>query len=176
MLDEPQVSNKFGGTIAAPLVGDVLADSLEYMGVSKQYTENEKEDIYVEVPELRGTSKEKAGQTLTGMGLRYTVKGSGSTVVDQLPSPDERLETDSLIILYTQDRDEEDLIEVPDLTGYSVKDSKYLLNMRGLNFEISGAGHSESYNAYAVSQTMEKGTRVQPGTVIGVEFRQQTND
>lgn len=176
MLDEPQVANKYGGTIAAPLVGEVLADSLEYMGVSKQYTENEAEDVYVEVPELRGTSKDSAAQELEGIGLRYIIKGSGSTVVDQLPSPDERLETDSLIILYTQDRDENDMAEVPNLSGYSVNDAKYILNMRGLNFEISGAGHSEAYNAYAVAQTMEQGTRVQPGTVIGVEFRQQTND
>ena len=176
MLDEPQVNNKFGGTIAAPLVGDVLADSLEYMGVSKQYTENEKEDVYIEVPELRGTAKESATKQLTDLGLRYQIKGSGSKVVDQLPAPEDRLETDSLVILYTEDRDENDMVIVPDLSGHSIRDAKFALNLRGLNFEIGGAGHSEAYNAFAVAQSIEEGTRVLPGTVIGVEFRQQTND
>ncbi len=176
MFDEPQVANKYGGTIAAPVVGEILAESLDYMGISKQYTEGETQEVYVEVPELRGKPKSDAQNTLTDQGLKYIVKGDGETVVDQLPSPDERLESDSVVILYTEDRDEDDLITVPDLKGTSVKDAKYILNLRGLNFEISGAGHSEAYNAYAVAQTMASGTRVQPGTVIGVEFRQATND
>ncbi len=176
MLDEPQTANKYGGTIAAPVVGEILSESLNYLGVSKQYTEQEEPDVYINVPEVRGELKENAMAQLTESGLRYVIKGYGKTVTDQLPSPDERLEKDSIVILYTVDRDENDLVEVPDLSGYSVWDSKYLLNTRGLNFEISGAGHSESGNAFSVSQTITKGTRVQPGTVVGVEFRQQTND
>ena len=176
MLDEPQVNNKFGGTIAAPVVGDVLADSLGYMGVSKQYTEDEQEDVYVSIPELRGMKKLEAANQLADIGLRYMIKGNGGTVVDQLPAPDDRLETDSLVILYTEDRDENEMVVVPELSGFSIRDAKFALNQLGLNFEIGGAGHSESRNAFAVAQTMDEGTRVLPGTVIGVEFRQHTND
>ncbi|MCH5212765.1 MAG: PASTA domain-containing protein [Oscillospiraceae bacterium] len=176
MFDEPQVANKYGGTIAAPVVGEILSESLNYMGVSKQYTEEETQDVYIEVPELRGMTKDTAQATLTNANLKYMIKGSGNTIVDQLPSPSERLETDSVVILYTMDRDENDMVEVPDLTGVSVNDAKYILNLKGLNFKISGAGHSEAYNAYAVAQDMESGIKVVPGTVIGVEFRQATND
>lgn len=176
MLDEPQTANKYGGTIAAPVAGEILAESLNYMGVSKQYTADEEANTYTEVPELRGMIKETAQETVTKSGLTYMVKGKGNTVVDQLPLPGERLENDSVIIIYTEDRKEDEVVEVPDLSGTSVKDAKYILNLRGLNFEISGAGHSEAYNAFAASQTVEAGTKVLPGTVIGVEFRQQTND
>lgn len=176
MLDEPQAANYYGGTIAAPLVGEILADSLDYMGVSKQYTEGETPDVYVAVPELRGMSVADAKATLTDQKLTYIVRGEGDTIVDQLPSPDERLEEESVVIIYTEDRTEDDLIEVPDLSEVSVSDAKYILNLRGLNFEVSGAGHGEAYNAFAVSQTIEQGKKVLPGTVIGVEFRQTTND
>ncbi|MDD6763131.1 MAG: penicillin-binding transpeptidase domain-containing protein [Clostridiales bacterium] len=176
MLDEPQTENKYGGTIAAPIVGEVLAESLDYMGVSKQYSDTETPDIYVEVPELRGQTLSEAKASLEDKKLKYVVKGTGETVVDQLPAPDEQLEEDSVVIIYTQDRDETDKVKVPDLKGTSVSDAKYILNNRGLNFEISGAGHSEASNAFAISQTVESGTEVLPGSVIGVEFRQQTND
>lgn len=176
MFDEPQTANKYGGTIAAPVVGEILAESLNYLGVSKQYTSEEVPDIYIEAPELRGMSKESALKTAEDCDLKYIVKGSGGAVVDQLPLPGERLEADSVIIIYTEDRNEEDMVEVPDLSGTSVKDAKYILNLRGLNFEISGAGHSEAYNAFAAAQSVEPGKKVLPGTVVGVEFRQQTND
>ncbi len=176
MFDEPQTANKFGGTIAAPVAGEILAESLNYLGVSKQYTAEEEADTYTEVPELRGTEIDAAKETVTETGLTYMVKGNGSTVVDQLPLPGEKLENESVIIIYTEDRDENELIEVPDLSGTSVKDARYILNLRGLNFEISGAGHSEATNAFAASQNIEAGTRVIPGTIVGVEFRQQTND
>ncbi|MGN1116110.1 MAG: penicillin-binding transpeptidase domain-containing protein, partial [Candidatus Ornithomonoglobus sp.] len=176
MLDEPQTENKYGGTIAAPVVGEILAESLDYMGVSKQYSDTETPDVFVEVPELRGQTINEAEASLADKNLQYTVKGTGETVVDQLPAPDEQLEEGSVVIIYTQDRDETDMVKVPDLTGTSVSDAKYILNNRGLNFEISGAGHSEASNAFAISQTVKSGTEVLPGTVIGVEFRQQTND
>ncbi|MGM9935992.1 MAG: penicillin-binding transpeptidase domain-containing protein [Candidatus Ornithomonoglobus sp.] len=176
MLDEPQTENKYGGTIAAPVVGEVLAESLDYMGVSKQYSDSETPDVYVEVPELRGQTLSEAKASLEDKSLKYIVKGTGETVVDQLPAPDEQLEEDSVVIIYTQDRDENDMVKVPDLKGTSVSDAKYILNNCGLNFEISGAGHSEASSAYATSQTIQSGTEVLPGTIIGVEFRQQTND
>lgn len=176
MFDEPQIDNKYGGTLAAPVCGDIIAESLEYLGVAKQYTEEETPDTYTEIPEYRGMSLEAARSALSDTDYEYFVRGDGETVIDQLPSPGEMLEEDSVIILYTEERDEEDTITVPDLEGTSVSDAKYILNTRGLNFEVSGAGHSEAYNSFAVSQTIEAGTEVAPGTVVGVEFRQQTVD
>ncbi len=177
MFDEPQVDNKYGGTIAAPVGGDILAESLEYLGVSKQYTEAETPDTYVSVPNLSGMTRSAAREAVLNSGLDYMIRGEGETIVDQLPRADEMMEEDSIVILYTEERNEdEDTVTVPDLEGTSVSDAKDILNARGLNFEVSGAGHSEAYNSYAAAQTIEPGTEVPPGTVVGVEFRQQTVD
>lgn len=177
MFDEPQVDNKYGGTIAAPVCGDILAESLEYLGVSKQYTEAETPDTYVSVPNLSGMTRSAAREAVLNSGLDYMIRGEGETIVDQLPRADEMMEEDSIVILYTEERNEdEDTVTVPDLEGTSVSDAKDILNARGLNFEVSGAGHSEAYNSYAAAQTIEPGTEVPPGTVVGVEFRQQTVD
>lgn len=176
MFDEPQSANKYGGTIAAPVCAEIIADSLEYMGIAKQYAEGEEIEKEISVPELRNTSLEIAKTNAQEAGFTCIVRGSGKTVVEQLPAPQEVMAENSVIILYTEPRDEDDLATVPNLSGYSVKDAKYLLNSAGLNFEISGAGHSEATNAYAVSQTFAAGTKVLPGTAVGVKFGQQTND
>ena len=176
MLDEPQTANKFGGTIAAPVCGEVIAESLDYLGIQKQYTADEEHDEQVSVPELRNTSLNSAKAQVIDAGFDYKVKGTGDVVVDQLPGPREVLDEGSIIILYTEERDEDDMAVVPNLKGYSVRDAKFILNSVGLNFEVSGAGHSEAGNAYATTQTFAPETRVLPGTVVGVKFGQQTND
>ena len=176
MLDEPQTANKYGGTIAAPVCAEIIAESLDYLGVEKQYTESEEQDKEATVPELRNISLVSAKAKAVEAGFDYRVRGTGDTVVDQLPRPQEVLLEDSIIILYTTERDEGDMATVPDLKGYSVRDAKYILNSVGLNFEVAGAGHSEAGNAYATSQTFAPETKVLPGTVIGVKFGQQTND
>lgn len=176
MLDEPQVDNKYGGTIAAPLAGEVIEDVLNYLGVEKQYTEDELPDVKAEIPDVRDIEIDGAIKSITDKNLLYKVVGDGDKVVDQLPKPGIMLNERSTVILYTEKQDEEDFVTVPNLSGKSVSDAKYTLERRGLNFEVIGAGHSETGSAYAVSQSIEAGESVAPATVIGVEFRQLTSD
>lgn len=177
MLDEPQVENKYGGTIAAPLVGELIEDILNYLGTDKQYSEDEEPDNTIEVPDVRGLSLSEAKKAITDAGLKYTVSGEDEEIVSQLPKPGVMMNEDSIIILYTEEKDDEDIeIEVPDVTGLSVEEARYALEVKNLNFEVAGAGHSEAYNAYAVNQSIKAGEKVMPGTVVGVEFRQEASD
>lgn len=177
MLDEPQVENKYGGTIAAPLVGELIEDILNYLGTDKQYSEDEEPDNTIEVPDVRGLSLSEAKKAITDAGLKYTVSGEDEEIVSQLPKPGVMMNEDSIIILYTEEKDDEDIeIEVPDVTGLSVEEARYSLEVKNLNFEVAGAGHSEAYNAYAVNQSIKAGEKVMPGTVVGVEFRQEASD
>ena len=176
MLDEPQVDNKYGGTIAAPLAGEVIEDVLNYLGVEKQYTENEEPDVKQEIPDVRTMDLTEAKKAVVDKKLNVQVRGDGDTVVDQLPKPGTMLNEDSTVILYTEEIDKTHTVTVPNLKGMSVDNAKYTLEMSGLNFEIVGAGHSEVSSAYAVNQSIAAGEEVTPATVIGVEFRQVTSD
>ena len=176
MLDEPQVDNKYGGTIAAPLAGEVIEDVLNYLGVEKQYTENEEPDVKQEIPDVRTMDLTEAKKAIVDKKLNVQVRGDGDTVVDQLPKPGTMLNEDSTVILYTEEIDKTHTVTVPNLKGMSVDNAKYTLVMSGLNFEIVGAGHSEVSSAYAVNQSIAAGEEVTPATVIGVEFRQVTSD
>ncbi len=176
MLDEPQVDNKYGGTIAAPLAGEIIEDVLNYLGVEKQYTEDETPDVNMEVPDVRDMAVKEARTAVTDNKFYVKVVGDGDTVVDQLPKPGVMLGAQSTVILYTEKDTKISTVTVPNLKGMSVSDAKYTLEKRGLNFEVVGAGHGEVSGAYAVNQSIAAGESVTPATVIGVEFRQATSD
>lgn len=178
VLDEPQTDNKYGGTIAAPIAGEVIEDTLNYLGIEKQYTAEETPDETIEVPDVRTKTTSAAKTVIVNSQLNYRIKGSGDTVVSQLPKPGTMIREDSTVILYTEeDENDEDLmVTVPNLENMSVGEAQDVLAARDLNFEIMGAGHSESAMSYSVNQSVKAGTKVMPGTVIGVEFRQVASD
>ena len=176
MFDEPQVANKYGGTIAAPVVGSILEECLEYMGVERQYTVEEAQTVSVTVPDLRELTVSEAKANIDSKKLNLKVSGRGDRVVDQLPKPGVTIGENSTIIVYTEERDENKKIIVPDVTGMTVKAAKKQITDVGLNFEIAGAGLTGEDGAYAFKQSIPAGTQVEPATVISVEFRHASSD
>ncbi len=176
MLDEPQVDNKYGGTIAAPLVGEIIEDSMNYLGIEKQYSSMEKPDEKIEIPDVRQLEEDEAREVLSKAGLNVNAVGDGTIIVDQLPKPGIMIGKGSTVVIYSEERSDSDMVTVPNLEGCSVDDAEYTLAISGLNFEVIGAGHSEVKGSYAVRQSVAAGEKVAPATVIGVEFRQLTTD
>ena len=176
MLDEPQVANKYGGTIAAPVVGRILEESLDYLGVERQYTQEETKSISVTVPDLREMTVAEAKASIDSKKLNIKISGKGDIILDQLPKPGVSIAENSTLIAYTEQRDENKKIQVPNLSGMSMEAAKKQLTDIGLNFEISGAGLNSTDGAYAFKQSIEPGTMVEPATVISVEFRHSASD
>lgn len=175
ILDEPQVANKFGGTIAAPLAGEIIEDTLEYLGVEKVYAEGESAST-VEVPDVRNVTVEDAREYLKNSDFTVKVSGDGLNVVDQLPKPGVMLSNGSVIILYTEEDYTVGTVTVPNVSGLTLSEAKAVIKNKNLNFEAAGAGQNTAQGAYAVKQSIEPGQEVAPGTVIGVEFRQKASD
>ena len=102
-LDTP--SNKSGiyisgGQMAAPVVGNMMADILPYIGVEAQYSEEERAKMDVAAPQLVGLSKAELTAELQNAGLRYRSIGEGETVTAQLPEAGCSIAAGSEIIVY----------------------------------------------------------------------------
>lgn len=175
MLDEPQINVKYGGTLAAPLAGSIIAEAMDYLGIERQYTEDEIPDVPVEIPDVRTKELSEAKKTLTDLNFKVRIIGDGDTVTEQLPKPGIMLNENSMIILYTGDAEVSNVM-VPDVSGMSYAKAKETLMDYNLNFEVAGAGHSQSSAAYAFNQSVKAGTKIAPGTIVGVEFRQESID
>ena len=176
LLDEPQQGSYFGGAIAAPLVGAVIEETLEYLGVDRKYAEGETGDRDTEIKDVRGLSVDEASEIIMGTGLRVKIEGEGTEVVDQLPKPGIRLSKDSMVILYTDDNDKKKKVTVPNVKGLGIDEAKAKINDAGLNFETVGAGHAGTEGAYAVKQSQRAGKKVTAGSIVGVEFRTKAID
>lgn len=165
LLDEPDPGNYYGGQIAAPVVGQIISDTLTYMNVEPRYTEEEltqyKEII---VPDVRKLSLNDATKTLKGLNITYKVEGQGDAVVEQMPRAGVKISQSSPVFLFLSKESKDIKKTVPNVIGMSVADASKAISDAGLNIKAIGDGK-------ALSQSIASGTLVEPGTTIGIEFR-----
>ncbi len=172
VLDEPSNGQYYGGAIAAPVVGKILEDTLRYLGIEPQYTEEEKQTLDVFVPDVKGLSTENAIKNLKNESLTYRIVGSGSTVLSQTPKTGSTLPANSVVILYTDDKTV-NTVTVPDVTNLSLAEAQARLAEHRLNMNVTGAGATgnSSNMTVANSQYPAPGAQVEEGSVVEVEFR-----
>ncbi|TJY43378.1 stage V sporulation protein D [Cohnella pontilimi] len=102
-VDNPQ-GIQFGGVVAAPIVRNIMADALPYLGVKPRTKQVEKEYRYgdtpiVTVPNLVGKTVSDLYEDLN-MNFRLASSGSGDTVVRQAPAAGSKVERGSVIRIY----------------------------------------------------------------------------
>ena len=160
VIDEPDPANYYGGQIAAPVVGNILSDTLRYLKVQPRYTEEEAERLIQEkvtVPDVEGIPLQEAIKALSSSNLQYQVVGSviegdANRIVDQTPKPDIMVTEKSIVLLYLESysRQHREAI-VPNVIGKTVNGATGLLRAEGLKVQITGTG-------IAVSQAPFRGS------------------
>jgi len=104
-VDNPQ-GIQFGGVVAAPIVRNIMADALPYLGVQPRTNQVEKEYKYgsgeprtVTVPNLVGKTVSDIYEDMNS-NFHLSASGDGSTVVRQAPAAGARVEQGSVIRIY----------------------------------------------------------------------------
>jgi stage V sporulation protein D (sporulation-specific penicillin-binding protein) len=173
MLDNPAPASQTGiyvsgGQMAAPVVGNILAEVLPYLGVKPQYTEEEAKELNVTVPKLAEKTKDDAEAALDKLGLKVRFVGEGETVTDQLPSPNALVSPGTKVIVYLgESRPDGESVTVPSLTGKSYREAKTALEAAGLFIRSSGVPASTE-GAQVSIQSVAAGTEAGYGAVIEV--------
>lgn len=108
-VDNPKGTVQFGGVVAAPIVGNIIEDSLRQMDVKPRKDQIEKEYTWldtklVEVPNLIGLTKSELAQQL--VHLKLDANGKGNVVVDQSPSPGQKVKEGSTIRVFFEEKGE----------------------------------------------------------------------
>ncbi len=167
VLREPQTAITYGGTLAAPPLARILADSFAHLGVAPQLEKKEEEDSLVTVPNVRNYPPGEAQQLLLSQGLTFQLEGAGKMVTEQNPKPAVRVKKGTKVIIYCGraelDNKGDGLVTVPPLEKMTVRDVANTLSLLGLKLEIEGSG-------IAVRQAPAAGQRVKPGTTVRVFF------
>jgi stage V sporulation protein D (sporulation-specific penicillin-binding protein) len=103
-IDEPKESY-YASTIVAPLIGEIIENTMQYLNLEPHYDEEELEKIeksYVQVPELEGLTIKEASELLTNLGLKHniTMEISEDTLVKkQYPEAGTEILQNSMITL-----------------------------------------------------------------------------
>lgn len=167
LVDEPQVAQIFGSTVAAPFVRTVLEDALHYAGVRPAgQTET------VKVPDLTGMKRGEAEETLAAMGLTGVFQSSGE-IKAQVPAAGASVPKGFEVLLYTgEDEEEPDeepkrYVKVPDLKGMTPLEAYDELTKLGLVLVTE----TDDPAGFAYLQDISKDNIVEVGRKIKVYFK-----
>ena len=160
-----------GGVMAAPVVRDIFADTLLYLGVQPDYTKVDMSTVNVQMPDVRDLTREEADAILAEQSLSSVTVGSGGSVTGQIPAPGELLPGNSQVILYLGEEVPTDLVTVPNLRGMTQKQAGAAMDGSALYLQTKG---STQYYSVVTDQEPAAGTQVPRGTTVTVELTDQT--
>ena len=101
LIDEPQ-GVYYGGTVAGPVMQELLQNILPYLGIEPQYTEKEAEEAAktaATVPDLAGMTLGEAKNALFQAGLSAQIETEGEIIVKQTPPAGEAVNKGTKVIL-----------------------------------------------------------------------------
>ncbi|MFE4711271.1 penicillin-binding transpeptidase domain-containing protein [Paenibacillus sp. NPDC056722] len=146
IIDEPNVEVG-GGTAAGPVFKEIVSQSLQYMGVPKNVTKddkNSKEPVKAAAPALRtapdlqGKTMKEARELLLAGGYDFETVGQGASVVSQYPPGGTKLASGQRIYLLSQEGDSS---VIPDLKGQSLRDALEVLSLMKVGIVVQGEGY-----------------------------------
>lgn len=156
-----------GGQMAAPVVGNMMADILPYLGVEPVVSGEEAENMDVTMPQLSGLGLGEAVSRLEDSKLRYRTIGTGGKVTDQLPKAGVSIASGTQVILYLEAEPSGDMETMPELYGMSYSEARDTLSYYGIYIQtISPVTNAEEQTVS--SQSIAPGTRIEHGSVIEV--------
>ena len=163
-----------GGSVAAPVVSQMLSEILPYMGVPSDNTntDNSSQNL-ITVPDITNKTITEAKKILTNAGFTCKISSSGdensTLVTNQTPKPGVSLQKNSIIMLYGEGHTVENSVSVPDLSGMTVSQATSILRSKNLNISYYGSGIITTQD-YAVNELVPE------GTVINVNLKPVLTD
>lgn len=173
-LYKPPANNHQGGTLAGPVVSQMLSEILPYLNVTSTSTNTntQKTTNLITVPDVRNKTIAEAQKTLESLGFVVKVSTTGDPnaelVTNQTPKPGVGLNRGAVIYLYDKNA-VANSSTVPDLKNMSLTDATKTLLDKGLNISVEGSG-------IVVSQEYAKDEQIPEGSVVNVTLKAKLTD
>ncbi|URN93176.1 MAG: penicillin-binding protein [Candidatus Pristimantibacillus lignocellulolyticus] len=144
IVDEPNDKHAGGSKVAAPVFQEIMLKSLRKLDIAPNYENSEVEEnnmpteIMVSTPDVTGMKGGLAKEKLKNAGLPYEFIGDGSIVEQQIPTAGSLVHPTQTVYLVTEQKEN---LNVPDLTGVSLRDAVEIAALLGVQLKIEGTGY-----------------------------------
>lgn len=104
LINEPQ-GNYYGGSVAGPVMKELLQNILPYLGIETIYTEKEMEMEEIQkiiVEDYVGLTVQELKQALREQEINYEIQGEGENVTGQFPKAGEEVNKNTKILIYAE--------------------------------------------------------------------------
>ncbi|MCQ2462784.1 MAG: PASTA domain-containing protein [Clostridia bacterium] len=169
VVDEPKGEYHGGSMVAAPIAREVMEQTLAYLNVEPDYSDEELAGLSSTAPDLTGRTVSNAKQMAANQGFVVRVVGDGDKVISQMPSALTSIPVNGVIVIYTEETTDKETVEVPDFRGKTVSEVNNVGVNAGLNIEFSGPSLLEG-GTVAYKQSISSGTKVEAGSTVTVYF------
>ena len=160
----------YGGTMVAPVASQIMSEILPQLGIEPDYTAEELVGADTTVPNLVGQTSADAEDRLESLGFSYRTVGDGDTVTDQTPVGGAIVPGNATIILYLGEEKPDTPCTVPNVVGMTASAANKAITNAGLIMKVTGTTSASSGNVYAITQSLPGGTEAAAGTVVTVQF------
>jgi penicillin-binding protein 2B len=155
-VQQPEIDSYFNGSIPVSMIfNPVMKNSLQYLNIEPTQA---KKVLSLTLPSVEGKTPEEAKKSLETLGLEAVLLGKGNKVTDQLPQEGTLVLEGEKIILKTDGK-----MHIPDLTGWSLRDSIKVANLASLQLNALGKG-------FVVKQNIKSGGQVKQGDFLILDF------
>ena len=169
-LFDPKAGSHEGGAIAAPVVSQILSETLPYIGVAPDnvnVSDDSTSYTTTTLPDIKGRSLEDARNVLKNLGFTVHLNGAedlSTLVSDQTPKPGISLLKDADVYLYENNSKERTSVEVPNFKGMTAAEAVNSAKSKNLNLILNGSG-------VVVGQDTASGSSVEVGSVITLNLQ-----
>ena len=169
LLDCPDSTTAFvsGGRMAAPVVGEMMADILPYLGFEPDYSNEETKIIDRAVPNIVNLTREEAVKKLEAAGFTTRIIGDGAAATGQLPAANSIIAADSQVIIYCDAQPSPTQELMPDLSNLTYSIARQRMGAYGLFIRASGPITNPT-TVLVMKQSVAAGTPIDHGTVVEV--------
>lgn len=160
-----------GGTVCAPVVGNIIDETLRYLDINPSYTVEETNTEETIVTDVTGKKYSEAKKIFEQAGFNIASDNDikdDEIIQEQIPKAGASLISGATIRVYTDATKTKQTTTVPDVRGKSKKKAISALKSSGLNIRIIGNGN-------AIIQDPSAGETVTKGSIVTVKFVDTTD-
>lgn len=153
--DNPEViiyvamQRSYNSKVLPETVKTIVKDTAKYLGIFDETPELNKEVTTYKLNNYKNKQIEEVKANLELLGANYIVFGNGNKVINQYPLKNTTVNTKNKVFIFTNDNN----VLMPDLTNYSVKEAKVVLDTLNIKYKIEVDGYI-SYQS------------IQPGVIL----------